>query len=79
MMLIDGKAVFGLMFIVLVITALLSGCAHNRYLEIQCIDRPRPEAVEGPVIVDGDAVIYYDARNKLMKKSKETCGVKVVE
>ena len=64
----------------LIISAMLvAGCATKKYLEIQCLDRPRPEAVEGPVFVDQDEILYYDSRNKLRKMSKETCGVKVVE
>jgi hypothetical protein len=58
---------------------LLSGCATERYLEIQCLDRPKAEVVEGPVIMDGEDIIYYDSRNKLRKSTKETCGVKVIE
>lgn len=61
------------------LATLLSGCATQRYIEIQCLDRPRAEVVEGPVIVNEEDIIFYDSRNKLRKVSKETCGVKVVE
>jgi hypothetical protein len=65
--------------VVAVLCTLLMGCATERYLEIQCLDRPRAETVEGPVIVNEEDIIYYDARNKLRKVSKETCGIKSVE
>ena len=62
-----------------VLAVMVQGCVTQRYLEIQCLDRPRAEAVEGPVIVNEEDIIYYDARNKLRKVSKETCGIKSVE
>jgi hypothetical protein len=57
----------------------LAGCATQRYLEVQCLDRPRAEIVEGPVVMDGDDILYYDGRNRLRKASKETCGVRIIE
>lgn len=69
-----------LLWIPVFIILLLSqwGCAGRKlYVQMQCLDRPgKVEYIEGPVIINGDEIIYYDSKDKLTKKDRETCAIK---
>jgi hypothetical protein len=75
------KSLLLLNFVVWGIVAgmVLSGCTTiPKRLEIQCIDAPsnRKDYIQGPIVLDGDNMYFYDAKGRLTKVKSQVCGVK---
>lgn len=54
-----------------------SGCSMRKQVhQIQCLEPVLKAEIEGPIVIEGDNVIFYDAKDRLVKRKSSTCGIK---
>lgn len=75
--------VLGFLVVILSVWFGLSGCAHQpKTLAVSCFadgdaaKARQPKEAEGPLIIDGGQVLYYDADGSLHRMKDATCGIR---